>query len=482
MGELIPVCLTETLMGDDHMQHSSVLLRAMPTLAPTMHPVEVKMHHFFVPYRLIWEDWEDFITGGEDGNDASVYPTVTTDGTSGAVGELLDYLGVPPGTGYEVSALPARAYNLIWNEFYRDQQLETELVIDLTSGPDTTTSLVLQNAPWQRDYFTTCRPSTQLGTAVSLPLGTSAPVRGLGADPSATYPSSSVSVRESDASSDTYANAFWTDASSPNRLAVEEDPDNSGYPRILADLQDATGASVIDFRLSLALQRYQEARNNYGARYDEYLRYYGVRAGDGRLQRPEYLGGGKQTIQWSEVLQTTPDSGSSTFVGTLRGHGISATRTRKFRRHIPEHGVIMSLMSVLPKTMYPQGVHRMFTRTTKEDFFQKELEGIGKQEVYNKELYFAHTNPDNVFGYQDRYDEYRRTQSRVSGEMRDTTYDYWHMARIFASDPSLNADFVKSNPTERIFAASTNDTLLAMTNHTIHSRRFVSKRARTFTK
>ena len=140
--------------------------------------VEVKLHHFFVPYRLIWEDFEAFITGGQDGNDASVYPTVTSDVTSGATGELLDYLGVPPGSGRTVSALPARAYNLIWNEYYRDQQLETELVIDQTSGADTTTSLVLQNAPWQRDYFTTCRPSTQLGTAVSLPLGSVAPVYG----------------------------------------------------------------------------------------------------------------------------------------------------------------------------------------------------------------------------------------------------------------------------------------------------------------
>jgi hypothetical protein len=321
MGELIPICMTETLMGDDHMQHSSVLLRATPTLSPTMHPVEVKMHHFFVPYRLIWDDFDDFITGGEDGNDASVYPTVTTDATTGAAGELMDYLGVPPyvAPGFTVSALPARAYNLIWNEFYRDQQLQTALVIDTTSGADTTTSLVLQNAPWQRDYFTTCRPSTQLGTAVSLPLGTSAPVEGIGSIDQ-TYVTGPVSVYETGGSG-TVSYAKYKNSASTD-WKIEED--GSGYPNITADLSSATGASVVDFRLSLALQRFQEARNNYGGRLDEYYRYYGIRPGDARLQRPEYLGGGKQTIQWSEVLQSAPDSGTSTYVGTLRGHGISA--------------------------------------------------------------------------------------------------------------------------------------------------------------
>ena len=190
------------------------------------------------------------------------------------------------------------------------------------------------------------------------------------------------------------------------------------------------------------------------------------------MMRPEYLGGGRQTIQFSEVLQTAEGTDP---VGELRGHGIAGVRSRRYRRFFEEHGYVFSLMSVLPKTIYGQSLSRTLNRRTKEDFWQKELEHIGQQEVLNKEVYSFHSVPDGVFGYQDRYDEYRRQESCLGGEFRESTLDFWHMARIFASDPTLNSSFVTSNPTKRINAVQSNDVLWCMVNHSLQARRMVSK-------
>lgn len=236
--------------------------------------------------------------------------------------------------------------------------------------------------------------------------------------------------------------------------------------------------SINDLREALAIQRFEEARARYGSRYVEYLRYLGVRSSDARLNRPEYLGGGKQTIQFSEVLQTA--EGTSP-VGTLRGHGISAMRSRRFRRFFEEHGYVIGLMSVKPRTMYMQGLARTWNRRVKEDFFQRELQHIGQQEVLNKEVYAAHATPDGVFGYQDRYDEYRRMESSVAGEFKANTLNFWHFAREFSSDPALNATFVKSVPTERTFASAATDVLYVMAMHSLQARRQVSRSGTSFT-
>lgn len=247
-------------------------------------------------------------------------------------------------------------------------------------------------------------------------------------------------------------------------------------------MSGVSAANINDLRLAFALQRYEEARARYGSRYVEYLRYLNVRSSDARLQRPEYLGGGRQTIQFSEVLQTgvTSDGDDTEGVGNLKGHGIAAVRSNRYRRFFEEHGWVITLMSVLPKTIYTQGLHRSFNRRTKEDYWQKELEHIGQQEILNKELYAAHATPDGTFGYNDRYDEYRRTPSRVSGEFRTSELDYWHMARIFSSDPVLNGSFVTSDPTKRINAVQTNDVLWCMVNNSIQARRLVSKQANSY--
>lgn len=478
MGQLIPLTWLEVLPGDSMQQATSALVRATPLVAPIMHPVIVKIHHWFVPYRLIWEDFEDFITGGPDGTSTPTHPYVTLDADYNEI-SLEHYLGVPDYTyavkNRDISALPFRAYNLIWNDNYRDQDLSTENTIDITSGQDTTTDRDIMNVCWDKDYFTTARPWEQKGDEITIPLGDTAPIIGLGSS-NQTYNQTSVSAYETDGTgASTYADASYY---SDSNLIWEEDPSNAGFPNIRADLTAATGVNISDLRLALALQRYQEARAQYGSRYVEYLRYLGVRSSDARLQSPEYLGGGRQTVQFSEVLNHSATTGN---LGDLAGHGIAAMKTNRYRRFFEEHGLIMTTMSIVPKAIYQDGFHRSLIRTTKEDYFQKELQFIGQQEVYNKEVRSVHSTPDGVFGYQNRYDEYRSHPSGVSGEFL-TTQENWHMARQFASDPSLNETFVKATPTQRCFADTSNTPFYVMANHSIQARRPLAKvaRAKTF--
>lgn len=470
MGELVPIGLQEVLPGDTFQHSTSMLLRVSPLLAPVMHPVHARIHHWFVPHRLVWNDWENFITGGPDGMNASTFPTITIGGGTGAaVGSLADYLGVPTGVNnIEVSALPFRAYSLIWNEWYRDQDLQTALTIDLTDGADTTTNTTLQNVAWEKDYFTSSRPWTQKGPAVTVPLGDSAPI--------VRSTSSTNGVKVVKASNGTAVTNSALTASGGDLFANSNSELAQFNPNgtLLADLSTATSATINELRLAFALQRYEEARARYGSRYTEYLRYLGVRSSDARLQRPEYLGGGKQTIQFSEVLQTgvTTDGDDQEGVGNLKGHGIGALRSNRYRRFFEEHGYVISVLSVKPKTIYAQGLPRTWNRRTKEDFFQKELQHIGQQEILNKELYAGAASPNAIFGYQDRYDEYRRTESTIAGEFR-TDLNFWHYARIFGSEPALNADFIKSVPTKRTNAVTSEDCLWVMANHSIQARRLV---------
>jgi len=488
MGELVPIGLTEVLPGDTIQQATSALVRVSPLLAPVMHPVHVRIHHWFVPHRLVWDEWEDFITGGPDGMDDSAFPTIDLSWSagspptgSGVVGGLADYLGCPTGiNGLQVSALPFRAYDLIYREWYRDQDLQTPPVISTASGPDTTTSTTLQNVAWEKDYFTSARPWTQKGPEVSIPLTGDAPITGLGAGV-ALSPAPGVQVKETNTSTPTYADAYFGSTAS-NIIMKATTAGSGGFPQVFADLSNVSAANINELRLAFALQRYEEARARYGSRYTEYLRYLGVRSSDARLQRPEYLGGGKQTIQFSEVLQTAPtdDGDDQVGVGNLKGHGIGAVRSNRYRRFFEEHGYIISMLSVRPRTMYVQGLPRTWNRRTKEDFWQQELEHIGQQEILNKELYAAHSSPNGVFGYQDRYDEYRRTESTIGGEFRTTDLDFWHMARIFGGEPVLNASFVRANPTKRINAVQTNDVLWIMANHNIQARRKLGAKGKSF--
>lgn len=470
MGQLVPIGLTEVLPGDT-VQHSiSALIRAMPLATPPMHRVRVKIHSWYVPFRIIWDKWEDFITGGPDGLDASVFPTIAMTGVQEK--SLADYLGVPVGFVGDVSVLPFRAYNTIFNEFYRDQDLVLKIATDKGSGPDSVTSRQLLNSAWEKDYFTIARPWEQKGAAVTLPLGVTAPVISNGSPPNM------FSVPPGDPTK--WATIHHT-SGGPLSLSTPLGP--GGAPAVgeafwretgmVTDLSSATAVDVNDVRQAFALQRYKEARARYGSRFSEYLAYLGVRSSDARLQRPEYLGGGVNNLSFSEVLQTAYTTGNNDGVGQMFGHGIGALRSNRYRKFFEEHGYVISLMHVLPETMYPQGLSRTWNRRVKEDFWQKELEHIGQQPIYKKEVYALGANPDAVFGYADRYDEYRRSESRVHGEFLTTLAD-WHFARLLAAEPVLNGSFVTSDPTKRCFQSQNTSTLLVQARHRIAARRLLS--------
>lgn len=477
-GELVPCGLQEVLPGDSIQQATNALVRASALLSPVYHPVNVRIHHWFVPHRLVWEDWEKFITGGPDGMDDSVFPTIAMPASTGfAVGSLADYLGLPTGVpDLPVSALPFRGYALIFNEWYRDQDLVTPLTIDLTSGADSTTSVALQNCAWEKDYFTSAREWEQKGPSITVPLGTTAPViyNTTGSNPNLIRRADTEALIASSALGSKAAGEFNVVASGQETIL---DPNG----RLDADLSAASAVTVTVLREALALQRYEEARARYGSRYTEYLQYLGVKSSDARLQRPEYLGGGQNTIQFSEVLQSAEGSNP---VGTLRGHGISSLRSNRYRRFFEEHGYVFTLLSIRPKTIYGNGMPRTWNRRTKEDFWQKELEHIGQQEILVKEVYAAADGsplgPDDTFGFQDRYDEYRRQESTIGGEFRTSDLNFWHMARIFASDVALNEDFIKCVPTERTFAVPSKDVYYVYAKHSVQARRLVCQTGNSF--
>lgn len=474
MGELVPVGHYEVLPGDSVRHVTSSLLRVSPLQSPVMHPVTVRLHHWFVPYRLLWDGWEDFITGGQDGlgGSSGAFPYIAS-GAGFTAGTLPDYFGIPPGVNaLEVSALPFRAYAMIFNEFYRDQDVVTALAMSKASGADATTSVAVAKIAWEKDYFTSARPWTTRGAEVVLPLGTTAPVVNDG---------TTLQLADNAAGTTNPGNVGRANNGANSVLQIDSAAGSIGTDLFYksgmeVDLTGATAAAVNDIRRAFAIQRYQEARAQYGARYTEYLRYLGVRSSDARLQRPEYLGGGKSTISFSEVLATNQNTATLDFTPTMGGHGISAMRSRSFMRFFEEHGIVITLASVRPKTMYNDGVHRMWLRRTKEDFWQKELELIGQQEVFNQEVYANAAAPNGTFGYQDRYAEYRHNPSSVSGDFRSTAMNDWHLARIFAAEPTLNASFVTCEPSKRIHSAQTNDVLWCLFNHSVQARRMVGKK------
>lgn len=473
MGLIYPICCVEIIPGDTIEHVSNIFARALPLSSPPMHRVNMQVHHWFVPFRLIWDDWESFITGGEDGLDASVFPTIDFSGAAVAESDLADYFGIPPGFAHSTSALPFRAYNLIFDEWYRDQDLITKSGFSKASGADATTPISLKYRCWEKDYLTTCRPWELKGASLTLPLGTSAPVNSVNGTSALGRKKSDDSLMQTGTLSIKAATGELVDIGSNVGYI---DPNGS----LVADLSGATGVDINTVRQYFALQRYQEARARYGSRYTEYLAYLGVRSSDARLQRPEYLGGGKQVLSFSEVLQTASTTADANGVGQLYGHGIASLRSNRYRKFFEEHGYVISTLSVLPQTMYPDGIPRTFNRRVKEDFWQKELQHIGQQEVLMKEVYALGANPDSVFGYQDRYDEYRRQESSIAGAFRTTMND-WHFARLLGAEPAINEAFVSSaDVTQRCFQDTSGPSMAFNIRNNVIARRMIAARGSSF--
>jgi hypothetical protein len=457
MGRLYPIGLHEVLPGDVFRHATSVMVRLSPMAAPVMHPMTVRIHSFFVPHRLVWDGFEDFITGGPDGNDSQTVPQITLSGNQTDLGEYWTL----PRDARPVSALPFRGYNAIFNEYFRDQDLVAERL---------ETDQTVANVAWEKDYFTTARPWPQKGDAVTIPIGAQAEVKG------------DFNVRDQDGNRSRLISSSQTGdigTAVPLQQGQHLTADQEGLNGLYADLSQATAVDVNDLRRAFALQRFQEARARYGSRYSEYLRHYGVRPADSRLDRPEYLGGGRVRVNVSEVLQTAPETGTPTQteygVGDLYGHGVGALSTRPYRRRFPEHGYVHTFLSVRPKALYTEQVQRTWLKKTKEDFFQKELQHIGQQPVWQGEI-FAENDADtyNTFGWQDRYREYQEHPSQICGDFRDQL-GYWHMGRLFVTDPVLNASFVECDPSNRIFNVQTEDHLWIMVQHRLRALRNVQR-------
>ena len=525
MGNLVPILCEPVLPDDTFKVDSEVMMRWAPMIAPLMHNVDVYVHYFFVPNRLVWDKWRDFITGGEDGKDSPSYPRVKVNSFNLLSVGLADYLGFPTvesmvdaRSGAYFDALPFRAYNLIWNEFYRDQNLQPEIDImkDVSGihdvrayeseyGGGTATYnegqaverfFALNNRAWEKDYFTSALPWTQRGETVRLPLTGEIDITAVqdAVDPEVTVNSVEVvgvSAGTTPPTPQGNIEAGTQVGTGESNLMVNTDryagtnPDGSSkYLKLGAKLngtadiegiasnlrgvaESAQSTTINELRRSYALQRWLERNAFGGARYiEQILAHFGVKSSDARLQRPEYLGGGKCPVRVSQVLQTSESTDSSP-LGTMAGHGLAVGKTNKFKKYFEEHGYVIGIMSVIPRSSYSQGIPRKFLKFDKLDYAWPEFAHLGEQEVMNKELYYDfdqdpgsnldNTNQDYIgnraFGYQSRYAEYKQCSSRVCGDFK-TTLDFWHLGRLFSGRPNLNGNFVQVTPddSKRIWA------------------------------
>lgn len=482
MGKLYPFMVMDVLPNDTIKVGQEYLMKTQPLLAPLMHRVDVYQHYFFVPLRLIWENFEKFITGGEDGSQTATHPFINSFELSGAIpgdtsygitGSLLDYLGYPnnpeasqvgsPNTDTKMSSLRIRAYNLIWNEYFRDQNLQQPVLCPTGDGHDTSSNcnMNLLYRAWRKDYFTSALPFQQRGPQVNIP-----------------YSGGNVVLDKSSTSNRQVIDAINGNQWSPAQVNVTLGQNNTD--RVLqnnntnsAVLLDPNGTLKVDdisipineLRRANALQRWFERNARAGSRYvEQILSHFGIHPSDYRLQRPQYLGGGKQPFTISDVVQVSETQDSPQ--GTLAGKGSAHNTQYVFKETFEEHGIIIGLLSVLPRGAYMQGCDRTLLKSDKFDYPFPEFGNLGEQEVLNKELYFvpsgqdSQNGNDSVFGYQARYAEYKYRSDEVHGDFRSSLY-YWHLARLFANRPLLNSSFVECKPDgDRVFAVNESDHLL----------------------
>jgi len=461
-GYLVPVYVDEVLPGDTFNLKMTAFARLATPLFPIMDNMTLDSFFFFVPNRLIWSNWQKFMGQQQNPGDSISYvvPHTTSPVGGYAIGSLQDYMGLP--TVGQVAADKSvnhcsfwpRAYNLIWNEWFRDENLQDSEVVDTGDGPDSPANYVLLRRGKRKDYFTSALPWPQKGASVTLPLGTQAPVVSNGTAPEwKQNGSTNVMALYGQSGSST---TQWSPQ--PNVNGGVHFGDVTG---LYADLSQATAATINQLRQSFAIQKLLERDARGGTRYTEIIRsHFGVISPDARLQRPEYIGGGSTPININPIAQTsaTGQTGASTPLGNLAAMGTALAHNHGFTQSFTEHGVIIGLVSVRADLTYQQGLHRMWNRETRYDFYFPAFATLGEQAVLNKEIYVTGdpSNDNGVFGYQERWAEYRYNPSRISSLFRSTaagTIDQWHLAQKFTTLPQLTDSFIQDRPPlERIVA------------------------------
>ncbi|AXQ66109.1 MAG: major capsid protein [Microviridae sp.] len=442
-GQLVPIYVDEVLPGDTFQMNATGFGRLATPIYPIMDNMYVETFFFFVPNRLVWDNWEKFNGAQDDPGDSTDFLVPQIQGATVAENSLFDYMGLPTQiAGIDFNNLHGRGMNLIWNEWFRDENLQDSLPVPKGDGPDNYTDFTIQKRGKRHDYFTSALPWPQKGDAVDLPLGTSAPVFTETNSGHLTYKYLGV---------DQYMNAAST-VVVPGGAATNTVP-------LMADLSAATAATINQLREAFQIQRLYERDARGGTRYTEILQsHFGVTSPDARLQRPEYLGGQKTPIQMQAIPQTSSTDTTSP-QGNLSALGTASSRGG-FSKSFVEHGVLIGLACVFADLTYQQGMNRMWSRRDRWDFYWPALAHLGEQAVLNQEIYTQGTSADTqTFGYQERFAEYRYKPSQITGKMRSNatgSLDVWHLAQDFASLPALNASFIEENPpVDRVIAVQT---------------------------